>query len=237
MKLLFAVYITVGLLIEWIILWLFPYTGLGGLICWPTALIFSLVLGFLLFKLSKRQLKKWQLIISFFILISIQSIIQLALTPQDYGGNVFSKIIDAKKGYNNYKSIEYTDFPNLSSGERVAYLHKFKYRLPNSLSILTIDSLKNEYESINPRFYLIENKNGKRIYNESKISIEEINDSTIITEYLLQDTIVYKMHKNFMNIGAGGYNNRIITLDLYEDDLKLDTGIEKLLFLIMEITK
>ena len=104
--------------------------------------------------------------------------------------------------------------------------------------IQTFYSLKNEYESTNPRTYLIQNIDGKRQYDESKIKIAESDTATIITEYYNKtDTLVYKMDRNFINIGSGGYNDRILSLDIHEDDFKLDTGIEILLYTILGWTK
>jgi hypothetical protein len=237
-KILSVLYALLGLIIEGFILWLFPFTGLGGLICWPTAIIFSLGFGFVLFKLTKRQLKAWQTIIAFLTLITMQSYIQLSTIPQDYGGNAFSKISDVKSAFSKFDKIEFNDFPNLTTGERVAYMFKFKSKLPNTFISLTIDSLKNKYESTNPRTYLIQNINGKRYYDESKIEIVESDTATIITEfYNKTDTLIYKMNKNFINIGSGGYNDRIVSLDINEDDFKLGTGIEKLFYTILACTK
>jgi hypothetical protein len=237
-KILFGLYALMGLTIEGFILWLFPFTGLGGLICWPTAIIFSLGFGFILFKLTKRQLKPWQTLIAFLILITFQSHVQLSTIPQDSGGDAFSKISDAKSAFSKYDQIEFNDFPSLTTGERVAYLYKFKSKLPDTFISLTIDSLKNEYESTNPRTYLIQNIDGKRQYDESKIKIAESDTATIITEYYNKtDTLVYKMDRNFINIGSGGYNDRILSLDIHEDDFKLDTGIEILLYTILGWTK
>ena len=44
--LLLGLYVLFGMTIEGFILWLFPFTGLGGLICWPTAIICSFGFGF-----------------------------------------------------------------------------------------------------------------------------------------------------------------------------------------------
>ncbi len=237
-KILFGLYALLGLLIEGFILWLFPLTGLGGLVCWPTALLFSFGFGFILFKLTKRQLKRWQIAIIFFTLITFQSYVQLATLPQDFGGDVFSKIGDAKNAFFNYDQLEFNDYSKLTTGERVAFIYKFESKLPDSFILLTIDSLKNKSESTNPRTYLIQNIDGKRHYDVTKIKIAESDTANIITEfYNKTDTLVYKMDRNFINIGSGGYNDRIISLDIEEDDFRLETGIEKLLYTILGWTK
>jgi hypothetical protein len=60
----------------------------------------------------------------------------------------------------------------------------------------------------------------------------------MITEYYNKtDTLIYKMNRIFINIGLGGYNDRIVSLDIHEDNFKLNTGIEKLLYIILAWTK
>lgn len=148
------------------------------------------------------------------------------------------KISDAKNAFSKYEEIEFSDFPTLTTGERAAYIYKFKSKLPHTFILLTIDSLKNEYESTNPRTYLIKNTNGIKIYDKSKIKILESESATIITEYYNRvDTLIYKMNRNFLNISSGGYNDRVISLDVHEDDFKLNTGIEKLLYVTLSWTK
>ncbi|WNJ18251.1 hypothetical protein [Pontibacter sp. G13] len=233
----FGIYILSGLTTEGFILWLFPYTGLGGLICWPTAIVFSLVFGFILYKLTKRPLKIWQIGITFLTILVSQAYFQLLTTPQDFGGDVISKISMAKNAFSNYEELEFHDFPNLTTSERVAYIYKFKQKLPDTFISLTIDSLKNDHESSNPRSYLIHNTNGLRVYDENKILLNENDSATIIIEYYNSDTLIYNMHRNFINIGSGGYNNRVISLYIHEDDFELKSGIEVFLYKIIEWTK
>ena len=88
-----------------------------------------------------------------------------------------------------------------------------------------------------PRTYLIQKINNKTYFEEDKIHLQQTDTSTVITEYYKHDTLTYNMSKNFINIGSGGYNNRIISINIDEDNFKLDTGIEKLLYLILQLTK
>lgn len=226
------------LLVEGVILWLFPYTGLGGLICWPLALFFGILFGFIIFKFTKAFSKKWIIFLFILVIVTSYSYFQLSILPQDFGGSTFEKIKNAKEAYSKYEKIKFYDFPKLTNFERVAYSYKFQNKLPKSFIILTIDSLKDESESLNPRVYLIQNTDKGRIYDKSKINFVETDSNTFIYEYYHQkDTLIYNMHKNFLNIGSGGYNDRIISLDIYEDDLKPDTGIEKILYFIIKLTK
>lgn len=236
--LLYGLYVIFSLIAETFILWLFPYTGLGGLICWPLTIIFALGLGFIIFKATKRHLKILKLSTLFLSVFTIQILLQLWTTPQDFGGTTFYKIGDAFRAYKNYNKINYSDFPNLTTGKRVAYIHKFKDKLPNSFVSLQIDSTGQDYESVNQRTYVIENRNGKRQYDKAKLNLIESDTATIIIEYFSDtDTLVHKMNRNFLNIEAGGWGDKGVNLNVNEDNFKLETGIEKLLYGILERTR
>ncbi|HTO16769.1 MAG TPA: hypothetical protein VLZ83_13450 [Edaphocola sp.] len=234
--LLFSLYVILGLIIEGFILWLFPFTGIAGLVCWPIAIFLSLGFGYVLIKLTKKSSNVWRTLGVFFVLIIFQSFVQLVTTPQESG--VFLTINDTKNAYYKFDKIEVNDFPNLSRGERVVYIYKFKSNLPSSFITLTIDSLKNDDENTNPRVYLIKNIKGKKHFDKNKINIVESDTATLITEYYNKtDTSVYKMNRNFMNIGSGGYNDRVISIFIHEDNLKFNSGMEILLYKILSWTK
>lgn len=236
--LLYGLYFVLCLTAETFILWLFPFTGLSGLICWPLTILFALGLGFIIFKITKRQLNIWQYTALFLSIFTVQIFLQLWTTPQDFGGTTFYKIFDAFGAYRNYNSIEYSNFPNLTSGERVAYIYKFKDKLPNSFVLLQIDSTAQDFQSVNSRTYLIENRNGIRHYDTAKLRIIENDTSTIIFEcHQNNDTLIHKMNRNFLNIEAGGWGDKGLNLNINQDDFKISTGIEKLLYGILERTK
>lgn len=236
--LLYGLYVILCLTAETFILWLFPYTGLGGLICWPLTIILAIGLGFIIFKATKRHLKIWQLSTIFLPVFSIQILLQLWTTPQEFGGTTFYKIGDASRAYKNYNRINYSDFPNLTTGERVAYIYKFKDKLPNSFVSLQIDSTGQDYESVNQRTYIIENRNGKKQYDTTKLNLIESDTATIIIEYFRNsDTLIHKMNRNFLNIKAGGWGDKGINLNVNEDNFELKTGIEKLLYGLLERTR
>ncbi len=182
--LLFGLYVILCLIAESFILWLFPYTGLGGLICWPLTIIFAFGLGFITFKLAKRQQKIWQLSTLFLTVFTVQILLQLWTTPQDFGGSTFYKIGDTFKAYKNYNRINYSDFTNLTTGERVSYIYKFKEELPDKFIALQIDSTGQNYESLKPRTYLFEFKKGKIQYDSRQLKLIYNDTSTTIIEYL-----------------------------------------------------
>lgn len=228
---LYVLYVILCLTAESFILWLFPFTGLGGLICWPLTMLFALGLGFFIFKITEKQLNFRQYSTLFISVLTIQMLLQLWTTPQDFGGTTFYKIADAFGAYVKYNKINYNDFPNLSAGQRVAYIHKFKDKLPNSFVLLQIDSTGQNYESVNQRTYVIENRVGKRYYDTTKLHLIESDTATIIIEYFrFSDTLVHKMNRNFLNIQAGGWGDEGLNLNVKEDNFELETGIEKLLY-------
>ena len=54
-------------------------------------------------------------------------------TPQDFGGTTLYKIRDTFKAYVKYDRINYSDFANLTTGERVAFTNLKKNYLTNLL--------------------------------------------------------------------------------------------------------
>lgn len=91
---------------------------------------------------------------------------------------------------------------------------------------------------MNQRTYVIENKNGKRHYDSTKLNIIESDTATIIIEYFSNsDTLVHKMNRNFLNIKSGGCGDKGVNLNVNEDNFELETGIEKLLYGILERTR
>lgn len=236
--LLFGLYVILCLIAESFILWLFPYTGLGGLICWPLTIIFAFGLGFIIFKLAKRQQKIWQLSTLFLTVFTVQILLQLWTTPQDFGGSTFYKIGDTFKAYKNYNRINYSDFTNLTTGERVSYIYKFKEELPDKFIALQIDSTGQNYESLKPRTYLFEFKKGKIQYDSRQLKLIYNDTSTTIIEYLSNsDTIIHKTVRDIFCPQLMGWSENGYNFFRKEDDFEMTTGIEKLLYGILEKTR
>lgn len=236
--LLFGLYVILCLIAESFILWLFPYTGLGGLICWPLTIIFAFGLGFIIFKLAKRQQKIWQFSTLFLTVFTVQILLQLWTTPQDFGGSTFYKIGDTFKAYKNYNRINYSDFTNLTTGERVSYIYKFKEELPDKFIALQIDSTGQNYESLKPRTYLFEFKKGKIQYDSRQLKLIYNDTSTTIIEYLSNsDTIIHKTVRDIFSPQLMGWSENGYNFFRKEDDFEMTTGIEKLLYGILEKTR
>jgi hypothetical protein len=236
--LLFGLYVILCLTVETFILWLFPFTGLGGLICWPLTIIFAFGLGFIIFKVTKRQLKIWQLSTLFLTVFTVQVCLQLWTTPQDFGGTTFYKIRDTFKAYKNYGRINYSDFADLTTGERVAYIYKFKGKLPDKLISLQIDSTGKNYESLNPRTYVFESRKGKIKYDSTKLKLINSDTSTTIIEYLPNsDKIIHKTVRDIFNPQLTGWSDNGYNFFRKEDNFEFTTGIEKLHYSILQRTK
>ena len=234
-KILPLCYLIFGIASEYFLLWLFPYTGLGGLICYPTTILLSLVFGFLLFKLLKNGLTIGGSALIFLIFFAIQLSIQMCFLPQEIGGTPFSKIEHSIRAYINYDKISIADLSKLDREEKAVFIYKYRNNLPSSFIILTIDSGRGQ--NSNPREYVIININRKKNYDKGKINIVENDTATLINEFRGHDTSLYKMTPNFMNIVNGGFVNDTISIYIEEDSLKLKTGIDKLLYTITAWTK
>jgi hypothetical protein len=236
--LLFGLYVVLCLTVETFILWLFPYTGLGGLICWPLTMIFALGLGFIIFKATKRQLKIWQVSTLFLTVFTVQVFLQLWTTPQDFGGTTFYKIRDTLKAYKNYDRLNYSNFANLTTGERVAYIYKFKEELPDKFISLQIDRTGKNYESLNLRTYLFEYRKGEIQYDSTQLKLINNDTSTTIIEYLSNsDTIIHKTVRDIFNPQLTGWSDNGYNFFRKEDDFEITTGIEKLHYSILQLIR
>ncbi len=241
---LFWTYFFIGLLTEGIILWLFPNTGLGGLTCWPTALLLSLVLAFGLLKIHKKFKSRRLTVISFPTFLSIQVLIQLLTTPQEYGGEPIEQISRAITTYKQFDKIDFENFENLDQFERVAYIFKNKKSLPDSYLILWIDSLNDKHlipgdsnYYTYSKTYIIENRNGKRNWDNEKLNLIETDSSTIIIERNGNgDSLVYQATKDILRGGVGTTLNDL-SIFCTKDDLKLKTGMQEIFYDILSLTK
>ena len=123
----FGAYFFIGLLIEWFLFWLFPNTGMGGMICWPIAIILSTLIGFVLYKLVMIPLSLWMVIPIAVVLLVFQTKVQLGLMPQDFGGKPSQQISEAKAAYCNYDKIHVAQSQFSSSYEVIVFKYKFQY--------------------------------------------------------------------------------------------------------------
>lgn len=243
--LLFGAYFLAGLMTEGLILWLFPYTGLGGLICWPTSVILSLIFAFILLRVHKKFSRIRSTVICFGAFLSIQLFAQLLLTPQDYGGEPIGQISEAISAYRRFDKIDFSDFSSLNPYERVSYIFKNKNSLPDSYLILSIDSVNDQHlipgdpnYYIRSKTYMIENRNGIKTWNTDELRILENDSSTVVIERLADgDSIVHKTMTNFLRGGFGDVRNDHVSLFIREDDLELKSGMQKVFYNALELGK
>lgn len=242
---LFWTYVAVGLLTEGFILWLFPFTGLGGLICWPTAIVLSLAFGFGLSKIHKKFQNKRLTAISFVILIIVQIFTQLFFTPQEIGGQPVNQISEAISTYKRFDNGDFSDLSKLNQFERVAYIFKNKKSLPDSYLILSIDSVNDKHLIPgDPNYYtysktyLIENRNGKKNWNKKELGLIETDSSTVIILRNGQgDSTVYETINGLLRGGVGNSTETNLSIFCNKDDLKLKTGFQEVFYDILNLTK
>jgi len=242
---LFWTYVVIGLLTEGYILWLFPFTGLGGLICWPIAIFLSFSFSFGLQKIHKKFHSKRLTVISFIIFILIQTYFQLLTTPQEIGGEPVKQISEAISTYRQFDKGDFSDFPKLKQFERVVYIFKNRKSLPDSYLILSIDSVNDEHlipgdsnYFTYSKTYLIENRNGKKSWNMKELGLMETDSSTIIIQRNgLEDSTVYETTSNLLIGGVGNSTEDNLLIFCSEDDLKLKTGFQEVFYDILSLTK
>ncbi|MBL7851789.1 MAG: hypothetical protein JNN04_12875 [Cyclobacteriaceae bacterium] len=242
---LFWTYVLVGLLTEGLILWLFPFTGLSGLICWPTALFFSFAFAFVVLRIHKK-LKRGRLTAACFAaLLFFQFFIQLLLTPQEIGGEPIGQISEAISTYRRFDKIDFSDFAKLKQFERAAYIFKNKTSLPDSYLVLSIDSVNNEHlvpgdpdYFIKSTTFVIEVRDGKKNWNRKELGLIETDSSTIVIHRIGQvDSTVYTTINGLLRGGVGDSRNEGVSIFCAEDDLKLKTGMQEVFYGILGLTR
>ena len=232
----FISYIIVGLIIESIIFYLFPFTGLGGVICYPFCVILSIAFGWTLFKLTKKNIARVYIFIAFFSFQILQFYLELKIHPQDFGGSPISQINDFKNALNNYDKIKFGDFGSLTKSEKVIYYFKFKDNLPKSISTLTI--FRNDVAS----HYDVSNyANDSISYDKNKIDFAYTDTTIIIIENpkSANKTVSEIPFKTLLKQKGGGYLDRKSSTDFFvnESDFSFKTGIESVFYSFLKMTK
>ena len=241
---LFWTYFAIGLLTEGFILWLFPNTGLGGLICWPTALFLSFVFAFGLLRIHKKIKSRRLTVICFVSFLLIQFFVQLLITPQEYGGQPIEQVSKAITTYERFDKIDFSDFAKLDQFERVAYIFKNEKALPDSYLILSIDSLNDKHlipgdtnYYTKSKTYIIENRDGERSWDKKELTLIETDSSTIIIERNENgDSLVHKTANDILEGGVGTTTDNI-SIFCKRDDLKLTTGLQEMFYDLLSLTK
>ena len=232
----FISYIVLGLILQSIIFYLFPFTGIGGIICYPFCVILSIAFGWALFKLTKRSIPKVYIFIAFFSFQTIQFYFELKIHPQDFGGSPISQINDFKKALNNYDEIKFGDFGSLTKSEKVIYSFKYKDNLPKSISTLTIfrNELAKQYDISNY-------ENDSISYDKDKIDFAYTDTTIIIIENPKSTNKILSEipFKTLLKQKGGGYLDRKSSTDfsVNESDFTFKTGIESVFYSYLKMTK
>jgi len=232
-----VVYFLIVVGFEFLISYLFPYTTLAGLICIPITLIVAGVSTYLLFKFKKTVQGKQQFRKKAFITFSIGFFILLLMHPQERESPL-EQIINCSKAYINYNKVNYNSFEKLNKQERISYLYKYKNYLPNHIVLLSFYEKDDNAIEHNRTYSINYRKDSSIEYNQSLLSIEMTDSTTLITENKLNKK--HKLNGFFVNLfDRGTYSAENIYDDFYieTDLLNLDTGIEKLYYFILSITR
>jgi hypothetical protein len=239
--LLFIIYTCTGILSESLVSYLFPYTGLGGLICYPTSIALSLLFGGTLYMLGKSSVKPLLVGLTFFAFISVQFLFELYVHPQDFGGSTFKQIAEYKQAFKKFDNISFDSFPVLNKAERIAYIYKFKNRLPSTISTLSIDSSSDQFITEVSRKYILLNYPRDTTYDTTVLKLKHTDTSLVIIENP-HDSSKMNVHvadKYLLKNTGGGVidTGKSISYNVWLDDLKLHTGLEKLVYRYLTMTK
>jgi hypothetical protein len=238
---LLIIWILIGLVSEYIINWTFPFTGLAGLICYPMAIISSIIIGLISIFLLKRIKTKGLFNSIQIIFIISQLFILTLLHPQDGGGGTtFNQIHDFSQAFRDYDNYVYEDFPRYIEPKRIAYIYKFQNQLPDFITIIVISDLDKNDDCINPRKYLIENYDNEVVFDQNKLLIKKTDSVIVITENP-NDSLnhrIYKTHLKLFNSSWSTYESELgYALDTHNDDFELYSGIDKIFYVILKMTK
>ena len=240
-KILFVTFCIVGLLTEAFIFYLFPYTGLGGLICYPTSIFLSLLFGWTLYKITKKHLKPFVIGLTICLCLLLQVLIELYVHPQDFGGSPFQQISEYKNAYTDYDKIDFDNYTEFNNAKRVAFIYKFKDRLPKSISTLRIDSSADGFITQISRKYMLLNFAKDTIYDTNLINFKFTDTSLIIIENPKDSskTNTHITDKYLLKNEGGGISakSKPIMYTVWLDKLDLKTGIEKMFYNFLSLTK
>lgn len=237
-QIILTLFFVFSLLTEQFIWYLFPFTGLGGLICWPTAIVLASCSTYFLFRLIKKEISKIVLIGVTCTISILQFIFLLYIHPQDYGGEPIKQLKQYVKTYQNYNRVTFYKFDSLNTPERVAFIYKYKRKLPRSISVLYIDTLVSGYTNQYERQYTIYNYSNYSTCDTSKLKLFQ-TDSSIYVQETLNNNTKHKLYKGFVYDNGIGFSD---TLNKYQyniskDTFDLKTGAEKIFYKLLSWTK
>lgn len=237
-KIFISTFVILLLLTEKLIWYLFPFTGLGGLICWPSTIIIAGISSFIIYRIIKKKgLNTLAIVLTFFLFIA-DTFLLIEIHPQDYGGDPKSQIGQCITAYEKYDQIGFDTFATLNKADRVTYIHKFKNQLPLSVSILYID--KEDGNETSSRSYEIFNYSDKIKYDTSKIGLQQNGDFVVLTEKVNPNVQTkHIIRRKFLNDNGTGYidtTNKFF-YNINKDNFELKSGIENEFYRLLNLTK
>jgi hypothetical protein len=162
----------------------------------------------------------------------------LYIHAQDYGGEPIQQLKQYGKTYSNYNKIDFTNFDSLNNSMRVAFIYKYKNKLPKSISTLYIDTLTSEYTTQFEREYSFYNYDKQSIFDTTKLKVLQTDTLTYVQE-LINESSRHILYKGFINDNGVGFSD---TLNKYQYNIRKDTfdlksGVEKLFYGLLSLTK
>lgn len=237
-KLILITFIILCLLTEKVIWYLFPFTGLGGLISWPLAIIITGISSYIIYKYLKKNRPMLINICMVILIYIIDTFLLIKFHPQDYGGSPITQIKQCISAYKNYDNISFNSFSSLNNAERVTYIFKFKNKLPISISNIYISN--NGADPIKSRDYEIFNFKKYLKYNKTKLTLTASDDGYFLTEKtkpFFKTKHFFK--RKFLESSGIGYvdTSEKFYYDISKDSFELKSGVEREFNRFLKFTK
>ena len=142
------------------------------------------------------------------------------------------------KTYRNYNKIDFNNFDSLNNSERVAFIYKYKNKLPKSISTLFIDTLTSAYRTQYERQYSFYNYGKQSFFDTTKLKILQTDTLTYIQE-LKNKSSKHILYKGFINDNGVGFSDTLnkYQYNIHKDTFGLNSGVEKLFYSLLSLTK
>lgn len=224
--------IVCGIVFEAILIYLFPYSELAGMVNYPIAIFVSLLSGLIYYFLLKRIKGYIKHVLLCFMLL-FQFYVQIRLMPQSRG-SIIRQMISYAKVFYNYDLIHYQQYNDSNYEERIAFIYKFRDRLPDRFIFISMDSSKKE--PYNPTVYRLEQINQHINYEDQNLSILETDTTSILIVNENENKVAHVFPKGSLKPGHGG-RNEFMSIDVSYDQFAYDQGIETLFYKFLSFTK
>lgn len=235
-----STFIILSLLTEKAIWYLFPYTGLGGLICWPSTIIISGISSYIIYRAIRKRGLNQNVIFMTAILFVIDTLLLIEIHPQESGGDQTNQIGQFISAVRNYDQIDFDSFASLNKAERVIYIYKFQNRLPSSISTLNIEKDNKDNNENTSRNYELYNYYDSIKYDTAKIMLQQNGDFVILTEKSKPNFgRRHVIRRTFLDDNGTGYIDTTTKYfyNINRDNFELKSGIEKEFYRLLKLIK